>query len=474
MKDCKEVVIEIENLRLKFPEAETRQFSGLNLKIERNEKVLLLGPSGSGKSTLLNLLGGNIPRSMDIPFKADVLKVDTKAAYVFQDPDSQFTMPLVGEELAFILENRRVPRADMDRMIEDALVSVGLGTDLKVQINALSGGMKQRLAIASALLQGADTLLLDEPTSMLDEDAVTGLWQTLRDVWHDRTVVIVEHRVDEIWDKTDRIILMDENGELVIDETPETVMKEHIGLLNQYGVWHPRSWDNAPVFEKLAPSHEPLIEVRHMNLSRHKRQLLHIGDLTINRGEWLTIEGENGAGKTSLMLAIMKLIKTDSVIHAGGRRVKKTKDIAGTVYPVFQNPELQFITNTVFDEVFINMEMHHPPEEAKERCERLLRRIGLEHVSHLHPLEISTGQKRRLSVATASGGVPEAIIFDEPTFGLDQKLTFELLKMFHELVAQGVTVIMITHDSEIKKRYPTRRLIIRNNVLEEVRGAGHV
>lgn len=127
----------------------------------------------------------------------------------------------------------------------------------------------------------------------------------------------------------------------------------------------------------------------------------------------------------------------------------------------------------MFDEVFINLEMHYPREEAERRCAALLERIGLRHVGHLHPLEISTGQKRRLSVVTAAGGVPEVIIFDEPTFGLDQKLSFELLKMFHELIEEGVTVIMITHDSEIKKRYPMRRLIIEEGRLKEIRGAGH-
>lgn len=467
------MVIEIENLRLKFPEAEERQFDRLNIKISKGEKVLLLGPSGSGKSTLLNLLGGNIPRSMDIPFKADVLKVDAKAAYVFQDPDSQFTMPTVGEELAFILENRSIPRPEMDGMMEDALRAVGLSVEFTMSINDLSGGMKQRLAIASALLQGAGTLLLDEPTSMLDEAAVTDLWGTLQDVWHDKTVVIVEHRVNEIWNKVDRVILMDADGRLIIDEAPETVMKNHIGLLNDYGVWHPHSWDYAPVFEKVVPHDEVVIELGDLKLIRGGSTLLNIDALTVKKGEWLTIEGKNGTGKTSLMLAIMKLIKSEGQVHVNGRRVKKTKDIAGTVYPVFQNPELQFITNKVFDEVFINLEMHYPRDEAERRCAALLERIGLRHVGHLHPLEISTGQKRRLSVVTAAGGVPEVIIFDEPTFGLDQKLSFELLKMFHELIEEGVTVIMITHDSEIKKRYPMRRLIIEEGRLKEIRGAGH-
>ncbi|WP_082238457.1 ABC transporter ATP-binding protein [Salinicoccus sp. YB14-2] len=467
------MAIEIKNLRLKFPETKERQFSNLNINIKTGEKVLMLGPSGSGKSTLLNILGGNIPRSMDIPFKADVLNVDTGAAYVFQDPDSQFTMPTVVEELAFILENKNVQRRDMDRMIQNALFKVGLKTDLKMPINNLSGGMKQRLAIASALLQGSGTLLLDEPTSMLDEASVGGLWQTLENIWEDKTVVIVEHRVNEIWDKVDRVILMNAEGELIMDDSPGTIMENHIELLNEYGVWHPYSWDYAPVFKKIESGDETLIEINDMTLTRRKETLLNIDNLKIKKGEWLTIEGKNGTGKTSLMLALMKLIKTDSIIHVNGKKVRKTKDISGTVYPVFQNPELQFITNKVYDEVFINLEMHYPHEEAHEKCGALLRRIGLDHVSHLHPLEISTGQKRRLSVATATGGVPEVIIFDEPTFGLDQKLSYELLKMFYERVQDGVTVIMITHDRGITKRYPTRRLILENKGITEIRGDGH-
>ena len=467
------MAIEIKNLRLKFPETKERQFSNLNIKINTGEKVLMLGPSGSGKSTLLNILGGNIPRSMDIPFKADVLDVDTGAAYVFQDPDSQFTMPTVVEELAFILENRSVPQGEMDEKIQDALKKVGLNTDLKMPINNLSGGMKQRLAIASALLQGSGTLLLDEPTSMLDAASVGGLWKTLENVWADKTVVIVEHRVNEIWDKVDRVILMNAEGRLIMDGTPDAVMNKHIGLLNEYGVWHPYSWDYAPVFDKVEPGDETLIEINGMTLKRGKETLLNIDNLIIKKGEWLTIEGENGTGKTSLMLALMKLIKTDGIIHVNGKKARKTKDIAGTVYPVFQNPELQFITNKVYDEVFINLEMHYPHDEAHEKCEALLRRIGLDHVGHLHPLEISTGQKRRLSVATATGGVPEVMIFDEPTFGLDQKLSYELLKMFHERVEEGVTVIMITHDRGITERYPSRRLILEDKGITEVRGDGH-
>lgn len=464
---------EIRNLRLKFPEAESRQFTDLNIAISEGEKILLLGPSGSGKSTLLNILGGIIPRTVDVPLKYDVLNVQTDAAYVFQDPDSQFTMPTVAEELAFVLENQQTPKADMLPKMEDALKRVRLDISLNQTVNSLSGGMKQKLAIASSLLQESGTLLLDEPTSMLDDLSAESLWNTVQNIWNDKTVIVVEHRVDYLWDKVDRIILMNEEGNLIIDGSPHHIFNNHLELLSEYGVWHPASWEKAPEFPPLKRSSEILLNVQNMSLSRGDKEILHIDNLNIYKGEWLTLEGRNGSGKTSMMLALMKLIKSEGKILADNKLVKKTKDIAGFMYPVFQNPELQFITNKVFDEIFINLENHYDRETAEKRTEALLGQMNLAHISSLHPLEISTGQKRRLSVATATGGHPKIIILDEPTFGLDQNLAFKFIEMFYELVQKGTTIIMITHDEEIKKRYPMRRLEIVNGALLEHGGGGN-
>ena len=142
----------IENLHLKYPDAKEKIFDDLSIKIEPNEKILLVGPSGSGKSTLLNVMGKLIPKVIDIPIKHGVLETAENGAFVFQDPDSQFTMPTIVEELAFILENRQVPRDEMDDQFEAVLQTVGLDVDLNMRIHQLSGGMKQKLAIASTLL----------------------------------------------------------------------------------------------------------------------------------------------------------------------------------------------------------------------------------------------------------------------------------------------------------------------------------
>lgn len=461
------MVIDIKNLRLKFPEAKTRLFTDLDISVQKDEKVLILGPSGSGKSTLLNVLGGLIPRVIDTPMKAEKLDIVPEGAYVFQDPDSQFTMPTVAEELAFILENKGVEKARMEGEFHEVLEAVGLKVALETSIQALSGGMKQKLAIASALLQEADTLFLDEPASMLDEASARQVWDTVESIWENRTVIIVEHRVDYIWERVDRVILLDDSGGIVQDGTPEDTLREHMELLKAFGVWHPYSWQSAPAASNIQPSEETLLKAEDLNIKRGKSAILNVEDLEVKKGEWVSIEGDNGTGKTSLLLALMKLIPADGRILYRGKKIRKTKQIAGDVYPVFQNPELQFITNKIFDEVFINLELHFDRTEAMRQTGEILEMMGLSHVSHLHPLEISTGQKRRLSVATAAGGVPEIIMLDEPTFGLDQRHTFKLLEIFDEMVKAGTTIVMITHDEEIKARYPSRRLVIENGILNE-------
>lgn len=460
--------IDIKHLHLKFPDAPKKLFDDLSISVKNKEKILLVGPSGSGKSTLLNVMGRLIPNVIDIPMKSEVLETTENGAFVFQDPDSQFTMPTIAEELAFILENMQVPRDEMNEQFKEVLNTVRLDVDIDKPIQELSGGMKQKLAIASALLQRADTLFLDEPTSMLDTDSARHLWDTIVSVWQDKTVVIVEHRVEFIWDIVDRIVLMNHAGEIIYTGTPDETLHQHVELLDEFGVWHPQSWEKAPIFKKQDVIHEPVLTLDDVSISRGKQHVVDIPKQVIHKGEWITLEGDNGSGKTSILLALMKLIKHKGTITFKEKTVKRTKDYRGKVYPVFQNPELQFMTNNVLHEVSINFERTHKESEAKHIAQELLERFGLEHLVELHPLEISVGQKRRLSVATAITQTPEVILFDEPTFGLDRNNTFKLLTLFDELVKSGITIIMITHDEEIKRRYPSRRLIIDNETLVEV------
>ncbi|MGN5884054.1 ABC transporter ATP-binding protein [Staphylococcus simulans] len=453
-----------QNLRLKYPNAQNKIFDGLNIEIPDKQKVLLLGPSGCGKSTLLNVLSGIVPNLIELPMKYDDLKADLNSGVIFQDPDTQFCMPKVYEELAFVLENKQVPRKDMDALIQRALESVDLEVGPKQTVSQLSGGMKQKLAIAETVLQEADTLFLDEPTAMLDVDATEDLWNKIKEMWQDQTVLIVEHKVEHIWEHVDRVILMGHGGHIIADDTPEVILNQHEDLLTEYGVWHPKAWDHAPQpnLNAAAPS-KARFKYTEGEIIRGKKTLIQVPDFEIGDGEWITITGKNGAGKTTLLESMMQLIKYRGAMSYDGQPLHKIKEAAQHMYLVYQNPELQFITNSVYEEIFINFS--GPDAEAETK--QLIQMLNLEAVQEHHPFELSMGQKRRLSVATALSSHADIILLDEPTFGLDSRNTFNLLSLFQKRVAQGQTIIMVTHDPHIIERYPTRRIELRDHMLCE-------
>ncbi|MEB6169794.1 energy-coupling factor ABC transporter ATP-binding protein [Staphylococcus pseudoxylosus] len=469
-------MIATKNLRLKYPNGKKKIFDHLTLQIKENEKVLLLGPSGSGKSTLLNVLSGIVPNLIDLPIKYDELIIDDSSSVIFQDPDSQFCMPKVDEELAFVLENQQIPRHEMDERIDHALKAVDLKVDKNQYINQLSGGMKQKLAIAETILQQSKTLFLDEPTAMLDVESTAELWGKIKSLWQDKTVVIVEHKVNHIWQHMDRVILLNYEGDIIADNTPDEILNEHEDLLTEYGVWHPNAWQYAPPTMHFNSSSSNLdLEFDHVTIKRGKRHLINIPQLNVGTGEWITITGANGSGKTSLLESMMQLIKYEGRMLLNHRSFNKIKVAAKYMYLVYQNPELQFITSSVYDEVHIQYKNKlNSKQEATAQTESMLRTLNLLSVKSQHPYELSIGQKRRLSVAIALSSSSEFILLDEPTFGLDSHNTFNLIKLFQQRVASGQTIIMVTHDSEIISHYPTRRLHLSQHAIEEMAGDYYV
>ncbi|GAF14147.1 duplicated ATPase [Bacillus sp. JCM 19045] len=207
-------VIYLKQLSLAYPKAEKLLFDDLSLQIKDGEKVLLLGPSGAGKSTLLQVMANLIPRVVDLPLQAAELTIPEQTGYVFQEPDSQFCMPYVDEELAFVLENRQVPREQMLDRIQELLDLVGLAglPSLHTSIHTLSQGMKQRLAVACALASEADVMLFDEPTALVDPAGAKALWEMIFRTCSNQTMVIVEHRIEEVLPYIERVILFDEAG----------------------------------------------------------------------------------------------------------------------------------------------------------------------------------------------------------------------------------------------------------------------
>lgn len=477
-----EPIVSIEKLRMKFPGDESLIFKDLSLSFDQGEKVLLLGPSGCGKSTLLQVISGLIPNSIEVPMKAEKLKCPSSWGYVFQDPDSQFCMPFADEEIAFVLENLSVPKEEMKEKIQNHFRKVGLNLD-HTSIDTLSGGMKQRLAIASVLALEPEVIFLDEPTAMLDPEGTKEIWDLLKEVGKDKTVIIVEHKIDHVLEFIERIVLLNDDGQIIADGPRDTILSLYKNEMREHGIWFPGVWDE--YIQKYAPTREhqfteglPLLDVQGFSGFRNKEEKIKVEELKVHSGEWIVIRGENGAGKSTLLHALMQFIKTKGTYELLGNPINKVKNPTDHMTFVFQNPEFQFVANTVYDEIAYSLRIDkRPQQEIEERVRSLLKVFRLEAHRDKHPFQLSMGQKRRLSVAASIVIDKKIILLDEPTFGQDSKNTFALLEWFEEYRRRGITVIMVTHDEHISKNFATRIWTVKDgNVIsdENIAKAGFV
>lgn len=468
-------MIQVSNLRLKFPGAASLLFKDLSFSAYEGEKVLFLGPSGCGKSTLLQVLSGLIPHSIEVPIKHDSIILPETYGFVFQDPDTQFCMPYVDEELAFVLENLQVPRQDMDDQILDVLQKVGLGTiGPHTAIENLSQGMKQRLALASVLLLDPDVIFLDEPSALLDPEGTVQIWDAVKEVAGDKTVIIVEHKIDHIAEWVDRVVLFNHNGDIIADNQPKHIFEHFKQDMIEYGIWYPNVWEDyvqAEAFNSLMKSrrhiaqtdeaieHKPIVSLQDFKGFHQKKEKIHVQEATLLPNSWVTMIGDNGAGKSTLLLALMRLIEATGTYRINGHALNlqaKKKTPPAELSLVFQNPELQFITNTVFDEIAFSLQVQKlPKKRIQQDVTRLLNTFQLHDHDKHHPYQLSIGQKRRLSVATALAHHSELLILDEPTFGQDAQNTFIMLEQLEQLRKNGTTILMVTHDMHIVKHFAT-------------------
>src|SRR3954451_1229832 len=236
-----EMFLGCKDLSIRFYNRSENIISNITLSICKGEKVLILGPSGSGKSTLISALAGIIPEHLEAEVSGEVL-CRKDAGVMFQDPDSQFCMLHVDEEIAFSLENRSIPRNEMDPMIADLMDKVGLMVDKKTPIETLSGGMKQRLALACLLALEPEVLFFDEPTAQLDPAGRNEIFDLLNHIAEktNQTMVIVEHVLDGCIEWMDRIILLNESGSVIGDGKPEEILMNFKNQMIEAGIWLPK------------------------------------------------------------------------------------------------------------------------------------------------------------------------------------------------------------------------------------------
>ena len=506
-------LIRVSDLSVHYPRAREPALREVSFEVQRGETLLLLGPSGSGKSTIGLCLAGLIPSSIPARIKGQILLNGRDASemtvgqrtaeigIVFQDPETQFCMLTVEDEVAFGLENLAMPREKMDGRIAEALDMVGLSHRRGERVDRLSGGQKQRLALACTLARRPSILFLDEPTANLDPAARYDFFQLLRTLsneQNDLTIIIVEHVLDDLIEMVDQVLLLDPGGVVLTNGAPMDVFDLRDQELDEMGIWLPQVSalghklrlagvpisrlpltveDAVTEFESLLvhrsiarpvyaeqtdgetprdPS--PAISMRDLSFRyRSGDEILHHVSLDVPAGSFFALIGPNGSGKTTLASHFVDILRpTAGHVRILGDDIKTLTitQITERVGYVFQNPEHQFVEQHVEDELAYSLRLRRcPVEEIEMIVSQLLDSFKLSPYRKLNPFSLSQGQKRRLSVATMLAVGQRALVLDEPTFGQDRNTAHTLMARLCALQRGGVTIFIITHDMQLVADY---------------------
>lgn len=505
-----EPIIEFKDFSFKYNSQAEPTLKNINLKINKGEKILLAGPSGSGKSTIGRCLNGLIPNinQGEVKGKCLVNGKDITSTSLFdfsfttstilQDADSQFIGLTVGEDIAFALENDCQPKDKMHQTVNQWADELKIKELLTQSPQSLSGGQKQIVALAGVLVDESPILLFDEPLANLDPASGLKTMAIIDKIQKElnATVIIIEHRVEEVLSQPiDRIILVNE-GTIVADQLTNQLLHSH--TLEKIGVREPlylkaltaadvnlssikevdqistlpvsekisdklAAWTKQAKITKKEADNLPLLKLDHVGHQYSKNQLYPLKDVstTINQGDFISIVGQNGAGKTTLCRTICGFISNEGKITLKDQNLSdlSIKERAEKIGYVMQDPNQMISQKMIFDEIALGLRLRNVDEETiKQKVDQTLKICGLYPFRHWPISALSFGQKKRVTIAAILVLEPEIIILDEPTAGQDWKTYTEIMSFLKHINTIGKTIIIITHDMHLMLEYTSRSL----------------
>jgi len=502
--------IVFEDVTFKYSNLDEPTLSNINLRIEEGEKVLITGKSGSGKSTLAHCINGLIPFTYKgelqgrvtvngkEPGGLSLFAMGTQVGSILQDQDCQFVGLSSAEDVAFALENDCVPPEDMGSVVDRALAHVDMLGHKAQPPQNLSGGQKQKVAIAGILAMDVPILLFDEPLANLDPASGKKAMETMIDIHGNtgKTILVIEHRIEDVLEHGfDRVIVMGE-GRIVFDGTPDRLLAED--LLPRCGLRQPlyvemlkfcgadiHEEDKISVLENTIkykdqvvtryledhftdkrPDNKTILKLERVCYRYYKDDPFTIEDISfdVKVGEMLAIVGNNGAGKSTLLKAISGIAKyqqgsmffEDSCIDKW-----TTKQRALAIGFVMQNPNHMLTKSMVFDEVAFGLRNFGVNEEETDRKVReALKICGLYEYRNWPVSSLSYGQKKRVTIAAILSMGPKVIILDEPTAGQDYTSYKEFMTYLDEIKKTGVGILLITHDMHLALEYADSSVVL--------------
>ncbi|MDD1718990.1 MAG: energy-coupling factor transporter ATPase [Methanoregulaceae archaeon] len=455
-------MIELESVRYGYPHTKNDAIKDVTLKVGQGTCVMVTGPSGAGKTTLClaaagilaHEYGGRKGGTVTIDgrnvneFK-DLSELASRIGVVFDDPDAQLIFTTVEEEILSALERRGLSADEIEERLRTVMEITHLSALKDRAPHTLSGGQKQRVVLATTLALGTDILILDEPTSELDEHGTTSILGILKDLKaRGRTILLVEHKFQRMQEIVDTLIVMEggsirakgQPADLLGDPGIRQIVVPDFAGIRQNG----RAAGAGPV---------PVISLDRLSHSYGDIPALTDVSLSISPGEFVAIVGENGSGKTTLIKHFNGLLRpTAGTVSVRGKDTSGATitELAHDVGLVFQNPDHMFFADTVRDEVAFGP-ANLGIQDLETVIDRALGKVRLLPAKGLYPRWLSRGERQRLAIACVVAMNPAIIVLDEPTTGLDGKEAREVMEVLKDLQLEGHTVIIVTHSKEIAR-----------------------
>lgn len=502
-------IIEFKDVYFRYPLAEANALDGVDFTVNESDFIVICGKSGCGKTTLLRHMkkslvpygefSGSVTYNgtevMDLPDRASAADI----GFVQQNPDNQVVTDKVWHELAFGLESLGCDNATIKRRVAEMASYFNIQTWFRKDVSQLSGGQKQLMNLASIMAMQPKVLVLDEPTSQLDPIAASDFLQTVQKINRDlgTTVIISEHRLEEVFTMADKVMVMDKGKVLAYDEPRRigsmlasptrnpmfyglpAVMKIYQSTENgsdsPLTIREGRLWvdrkvgdayregvpeitdqseagaddggdDKTEADNNVKKDTEPAVTVKDLwfRYDKKSQDVLRDLNLTVDKRQLFCVLGGNGVGKSTTLKVIAGILKQ--------QRGKVT--VNGTLAMLPQNPQALFTEISVEDEL---MEALHDTGDSDEvKVQKVLDMLDTMEIAHLrksHPYDLSGGEQQRLALGKVLLLDPEIVLLDEATKGLDPFFKISLARVLKKLTDAGKTLFMVSHDIEFCAEY---------------------
>ncbi len=473
-------IYSLKDVEFTYSETEKNGIHGISIDIEKGKTILVCGESGCGKSTLLRVLNGLIPNYFEGKLEGQVLfdgkaikdyttrQLAEKVGTVFQNPKSQFFTLDSESEIVFGCENLGIEPNEIKLRTKKAIRDLHAEKLLGRDLFAMSGGEKQKIACCAVAAMGPDVILLDEPSSNLDNESIKELKKVLG-TWkaEGKTIIIVEHRLQYVMDCADRVLYM-KDGKIVKDCGVEEFKRSSPEDIELMGLRMTKYKCEETISDENNEKKESIVLDKYIYFyPKNGTPSLDISHVEFPENEIIAVVGNNGAGKSTFGDALCGLIPVKNAGCMYKNKVYRPRKMRGVAYKIFQDVNNQLFCESILNEMSLGItKKFQKTDSYKETVKTTLEKLNIYKKRQEHPMSLSGGEKQRTAIATALVQDKEIFVFDEPTSGLDLKNMKAVCEVLKKLKDKGKSVFVITHDPELIFRCCTYAVFFKDSQIQ--------